>query len=279
MKYNRRVLRFLTTCAIASTLVSSVSAQGALDRTAKVIRLHGFARASTGNFVWHQIKVGEILRSGTVVQTSADVDSYVDLALSDGDAAVPRMLTYRPAIISSMSMSTPFHPSSEQNVVRIWGDSALEIDKLTALQTGADLVTETELDLKRGRLTGNVKKLSAASKFEVKFPNGIGGVRGTFFDIQAIGIVKVYIGSMVVAWVNPKTQSASTQNVMGGQLYDAPSNQVSILSSDARDEFEHLSDAIVVALPLPTTMSVASDKTVVGMSPVGAAPDSVTTAK
>ena len=118
-----------------------------------------------------------------------------------------------------------FRPSSEQNVVRIWANSAMGIDKLTSMQTGADTISETQLDLKQGRISGNVKKMSAASKYEVKLPNGVAGVRGTLFDIQAIGIVKVYVGSMVVAWVDPKTQNVTTQTIMGGQAYDAPNNQ------------------------------------------------------
>src|SRR5947209_15179673 len=99
-------------------------------------------------------------------------------------------MTYRPAVPNSMAPSVmAFHPTSEHNVIRLWADSILGLDKLTSLQTGADVVTETQLDLKRGRLTGNVKKLSAASKYEVKLPNGVAGVRGTHFDIQAVGIV------------------------------------------------------------------------------------------
>ena len=35
-------------------------------------------------------------------------------------------------------------------------------------------------------------------------------------------MIKVYIGSMVIAWVDPKTQNVTTQTVMGGQSYDAP---------------------------------------------------------
>jgi hypothetical protein len=177
-----------------------------------------------------------------------------------------------------MTMSTtPVHASSEQNIVRIWGDSALGLDKLNVLQTGADRVTETQIDLKRGRITGSVKKLSAASKYEVKLPNGVAGIRGTIFDIQAVGIVKVYIGSMVVAWVDPRTQNTTTQTIMGGQSFDPSSNQISLLSLDSIAEFEELSSTLLVTQVLPTPTMLASDHTVVGMSPVGANPGSLPT--
>src|SRR5215831_18015256 len=228
MKQNH-LLNSLVGCAIALALVSTALAQ---DGAAKVVRAKGSARYTIGNNVWQPVHVGDVYRAGTVVQTSTEEGSYVDLVLGDGSAAVPQPVNYRPIIPNSMAGSggISFRPSSEQNVVRIWANSAMGIDKLTAMQTGADTVSETQLDLKQGRITGNVKKMSAASKYEVKLPNGVAGIRGTLFVIQAIGIVKVFVGSMVVAWVDPKTQNVTTQTVMGGQAYDAPNNQVSPLS-------------------------------------------------
>ncbi len=138
-------------------------------------------------------------------------------------------------------------------------------------------MTETQLDLKRGRITGNVKKLSAASKYEIKLPNGVAGMRGTVFDIQAVGIVKVYIGSMVVAWVDPRTQNVTTQTVMGGQVYDAALNHVSLLSTDSMAELGEASSSVLVTVPFPASTTLASDRTVIGMSPVGANPASLPT--
>lgn len=274
MKQNRNLINSLIGCAMALALVSNAMAQ---DAAAKVVRVKGPARYTTGNNVWQPVHPGDILHPGTVVQTSTEEGSYVDLVLGDLNAAVPQPVTYRPSIPSSMaSANMSFRPSAEQNVVRIWANSALGIDKLTAMQTGAETVSETQLDLKQGRITGNVKKMSAASKYEVKLPNGVAGVRGTLFDIQAIGIVKVYIGSMVVAWVDPKTQNVTTQTVMGGQAYDAPNNQVSPLSPATMSELEAVSMAMLVApggVTVPT--SLAFDHTAIGMSPVGANPASV----
>lgn len=280
MKHNRHLINSLVGCAIAMALVSTVAAQGAMDAAAKVVRVKGPARYTTGNNVWQPVRTGDVLRPGTVIQTSTEEGSYVDLVLGDVNAAVPQPVTYRPSVPDSLSSSSmSFRPSSEQNVVRIWGNSAMGIDKLTSMQTGADMVTETQLDLKQGRITGNVKKMSAASKYEVKLPNGVAGVRGTLFDIQAVGIVKVYIGSMVVAWVDPKTQNVTTQTVMGGQAYDAPNNQISPLSPATMSEFQGLSVSMLVSpgagIGSPTTL--ASDHTVVGMSPVGANPNTIPT--
>lgn len=275
MKQNRNLLHSLLGCAIALALVSSAAAQG-MDSAAKVIRVKGPARYTTGNNVWQPLRPGDILRAGTVIQTSTEEGSYVDLVLGDGKATVPQPVTYKPSVPDSMAASSmSFRPSSEQNVVRIWANTALGIDKLTAMQTGTETVSETQLDLKQGRITGNVKKMSAASKYEVKLPNGVAGVRGTLFDIQAIGIVKVYIGSMVVAWVDPKTQNVTTQTVMGGQSYDAPNNQISPLTPAAMSELEELAVTLLVSPAAGAPTTLASDHTVVGMSPVGASPATV----
>jgi hypothetical protein len=280
MKHNRNLINSLVGCAIALALISTAAAQGAMDGAAKVVRVKGPARYTTGNNVWQPIRVGDVLRAGTVVQTSTEEGSYVDLVLGDVNAAtsaaLPAAITYKPGIPNSMAGSTTsFRPSSEQNVVRVWANTALGIDKLTAMQTGADMVTETQLDLKQGRISGNVKKMSAASKYEVKLPNGVAGVRGTLFDIQAIGIVKVYVGSMVVAWVDPKTQNVTTQTVMGGQSYDASNNQVAPLSAASMGELQELGMAMIVTQNVVAPVSLASDHTVVGMSPVGANPSSI----
>ncbi|HLH54327.1 MAG TPA: FecR domain-containing protein [Verrucomicrobiae bacterium] len=278
MKQNRNLLNSLVGCAMALALISTAAAQGAMDGAAKVVRVKGPARYTTGNNVWQPVRVGDVLHPGTVVQTSTEEGSFVDLVLGDGNAPVPQPVKYRPSIPDSMASSgLSFRPSSEQNVVRVWANSALGIDKLTSMQTGAETVTETQLDLKQGRITGNVKKMSAASKYEVKLPNGVAGVRGTLFDIQAVGIVKVYVGSMVVAWVDPKTQNVTTQTVMGGQAYDAPSNQITPISPAGMSELEALSMGMLVTgtEASVTPASLASDHTTIGMSPVGASVDSI----
>jgi hypothetical protein len=146
----------------------------------------------------------------------------------------------------------------------------LIIVNLTGVDTGADRVSETLLDLKQGRISGTVKKLSAASKYEVKLPNGVAGIRGTIFDIQAAGVIKVYVGSMVVAWVDPATQQVTTQTVMGGQSYDVISKQVSLLPPESMSDLAELSANLQVGQISPAVTTLATDRTVVGMSPVGA---------
>ena len=83
-------------------------------------------------------------------------------------------------------------PSEVQNVIRLTPGTMLAIDKLTTVDTGADTVSDTELDLQQGKIFASVKKLSATSQYLVKIPNGIAGVRGTEFSVSADGATAVF---------------------------------------------------------------------------------------
>jgi hypothetical protein len=218
MKETRSLLNSLVACGVALAMVSTLAAQTANQGAAKVVRLKGAARYSTGNNVWQPLKVGDVVKPGTVIQTAAK--SHVDLILGDGSAPVAR-----PVAGEMLS----YQPTAEQNLVRMWENTLLSVDKLTFTETGAGVVTETQLDLKAGHIFGMVKKMSAASKYEVKIPNGVAGIRGTTYDISAEGVVKVLVGSVVLAYVGPDG-TVVTQVVMGSQKFDARTGVLSQLS-------------------------------------------------
>jgi hypothetical protein len=254
MKETRSLLNRLVLCGVALAMVSTLAAQTASQGEAKVVRLKGAARYSTGNNVWAPLKVGAIVRSGTVIQTAAK--SSVDLVLGDSSAPVARpvpsdMLSYQPAV--------------EQNMVRLWENTLLGVDKLTVTETGADAVSETQLDLKAGHIFGMVKKMSAASKYEVKIPNGVAGIRGTTYDISAEGLVKVLVGSVVLAYVGPDG-TVVTQVVMGSQQFDARTGVLTPLPDLDKSGMGRLTKQLFAGLseaPVP----VATDKTVIFVSP------------
>src|SRR5205814_9579473 len=129
-----------------------------------------------------------------------------------GDGNAPMGMT---SLGGAPAVGTPvyYQPTAEQNIIRVWENSLLGIDKLTSMETGADVVTETQLDRKAGRIFGSVKKMSAASKYEVKIPNGVAGIRGTIFEITAEGIIRVASGSVVLAFVGADG-TVTTQEVL-----------------------------------------------------------------
>jgi hypothetical protein len=254
MKETRKLLNGVIACGVALAMVSTLAAQPADQISAKVVRVIGGARYKIGNNEWQPLKVGDVVRAGTVIQTAAK--SRVDLLLG-GEAPLPLSPTAAATAAAAVS-STPFsyQPTAEQNMVRLWENTLMSVDKLTRTQTGADVVTETQLDLKAGHITGSVKKMSAASKFEVKIPNGVAGIRGTVFDIRAEGLIKVLSGSVVLAYVGP-SGSVVTQVIMGLQQFDARTGALSPLPPEGIQDLQLTARGMSAALAsAPTPISV-----------------------
>jgi hypothetical protein len=94
------------------------------------------------------IKVGLSLPANSTVQTGPD--SSVDLFLG-----------------------------ASAGVVRIAERSTVVLNKLDQTQTGAENVVDIQMNLPEGELYFNVNKLSQASRYEIKMPTGVAGIRGT----------------------------------------------------------------------------------------------------
>src|SRR5438128_2994552 len=154
--------------ALISAFVVS-AAQGAEVGKATVRSIRGQAQYAEGAN-WLPLNVGQILKPGSTVRTANE--SQVDLF---------------------MDQNGP--------VVRLTENTTLRLDKLSFEATGVDTIIETQLDLKSGRILGIVKKMAAASKYEIKTPNGVAGIRGTEYDITATSVVRVITGSLVVVYV------------------------------------------------------------------------------
>ena len=246
-------------CGLALAMVTTVAAQTAVQSAAKVVRIKGNARFTTGNNVWQPLRVGALLRAGTVIQTASE-GSYVDLVLGNEEAAAPSAAAAAP---TSSRSYTP--TAGDQNIVRVFENSTLAVDKLTTMDTGADTVSETQLDLQRGRIFGNVKKMSAASKYEVKLPNGVAGIRGTIYTLSAVGVVQVLVGSVVIAYVGADG-NVVTQVVMGGQQFDARTGQVTPIPNFNQKEMVKLAKETRVGPNVPPT-TFTIDHTIFYVSP------------
>ena len=250
MKHIRSLLNGLILGALAVAMSSSLSAQTATQGKAKVVRIKGYARFTSGNNVWQPLKVGEVLKPGSTIQTGIERGSYVDLVLGDGSGST----AIGSGSVADSTSATPvsnnngksYQPNADQNVIRVWENSLLGIDKLTSMDTGADTVTETQLDLKAGRIFGSVKKMSAASKYEVKIPNGVAGIRGTVFEVSAEGVIKVASGVVVLAFVGADG-NVSTQEVNAGQEFDARTLKVSPLPPTDMQRLLALPKAAIVS--------------------------------
>ncbi len=96
-------------------------------------------------------------------------------------------LDYRRATPAA-SYSTP----ARQTVIHLFANTVLGVDKLVATETGAGTVTETELDLRKGHLLGNVKKPGPGSEFRIRYPKGMAAItHGGIFDMTVEDLQEV----------------------------------------------------------------------------------------
>lgn len=103
------------------------------------------------------IKENDILFQGATITTGAG--SYVDLDLGVNG-----------------------------NALRVEADSTLALNKLEYTKAIAT-VTDTQIEVKKGSAVSNViNKLSKASKYEIKTPAGVAGIRGT---VVRSGVVRI----------------------------------------------------------------------------------------
>ena len=183
----------LVACGVALGAVLAIcSAQAATGR-AVVRTVHGAASFAEQGGEWRPLKTGQALGPGATVKTG--VDGAVDLFLGENGPDV-----------------------------HLFDSTTLGLDRLQVESTGAGSVVETQLNLSAGTIRGEVKKLSAASKYEVKTPNAVVGIRGTKYQISANGVVHIIEGSVVVVYINPSTQQMSTHTVGAGQSFLPPVN-------------------------------------------------------
>ncbi len=233
MKLTNMTLTWMVAGMVSIALVVGANAQTTKERTGKVVRIKGAARYSMGNKIWQPLKVGTILKAGSVVQTAAD--SYADIVLSEDATAdgvsmpPPHPASSPTALIPSPSSGgSGGNKAAEHDVVRVQSDSILAIDKVSATDTGADRVTDTELDLRSGSIFFSVKKQAAASRFEVKLPNGVAGIRGTMGLIFADGRIVCGAGSVVSAFTD-STGKVTTKVVPGGSQFNSGNGQTSAI--------------------------------------------------
>jgi hypothetical protein len=259
----RQIRNFVIGLASVLTLASvSVSAQTA-DGIAKVVAKMGDARYFVaGDSTPHDIKVGMILKPGVTIQTASGENNYVDLVLNNASASA--------APGGSPSEINHWQPKAEQDGIRISENTILAIDKLTKTTTGADVVTDTEMDLKAGSILGTVKKLTPTSKYEVKIPNGVAGIRGTVYFLSASGILRVVQGSVVVAYVGPGG-NVITQIVNAGEQFDTNTGLVTPIEINTRLGILRGAFGFRVFVNRPITF-IAPDQRIFFVSPVHGGP-------
>ena len=236
---------------VVLALASSAVAQTVKPCLVTVVRIQGQARYSLDGKVWHPLLVGKVLRSGAIIQSA--INSTVDIVLS-GDPVVMPQAAPSPDTINfapdpNVRGLVSDKPMVEQNVIRLWGNTVLAVDKLTQFDTGVDTVSDTELDLRAGRIFFNVKKMSAASQFIIKIPNGVAGIRGSFGFQDVLGTLAMGEGSGVESIIlNGKP---FTVVVPAGFQFDPSTGQLTPISHSVLEDIVFTRTQLITLFQLP----------------------------
>jgi hypothetical protein len=227
-------LKFLLGVAICGAIFSAAVARAEVQGYGTVIRVVGLASYSLGDNQWHPLQSGKYLPVGATIRTGHDgiVDIVLGKQVSLPQAAwQPQRISFAPD--APVRGLINYKPSVQQNAIRVTPDTVIAIDKLTITDTGADTVSDTELNLKQGKIYASVKKLTGASQYFIKLPNGIAGVRGTLFSITAEGIINCYesTGGGVLLSLVGADGHATTYSIPPGQGF-SPGDPATPLSGN-----------------------------------------------
>jgi len=262
-------LQILLAVALGGALmnigVTASAQQAAKPGYATVIRVKGEVSFSlNGGTNKYPLVAGKYLEAGATIYTGAN--GVTDVIL--GKSIEMPQAKWVPERVS-LSADSPvrglvsYRPSAEQNVVRVMENSTLVIDKLTTVSSGADTVSDTELDLKKGNIYASVKKLSPAAQYLVKTPTGIAGVRGTQFSIalnddgsiQSVSVYKTMNDDGLVLAITSPAGTTQTYLVKAGELWQ-PGNANAV---PVTPEFKATLQTIFAALRTPYYQLVSFD--------------------
>ena len=218
-------------CASLLAFIAVASAEGAQNGFVTAVRVEGQVEYNLGDGLWHPLVPGKILAQGATVRS---------LGESSADLVLGREIQFNPALPHpnqlGQSSSAELGNSNkrqpvQQNVVRVLADTTLSVDKLIISDSGADTVSDTELNLTQGKIFCKVKKLSEASQYLVKIPKGVAGVRGTTFTIDVNGSVACFETTshgVTLSFTNAHGQKVTFNVGAGFQLIPTSGNVLNI---------------------------------------------------
>lgn len=144
----------LIACALAlAVLTTSADAAAMKKSKAKAYGVRGEVQYRVADGPWMALHNGDELDSQTTVKTVGP-DSVANFKID--------------------------HNSS---YVRVMPNSVMKIENLNFIG-GADGDSDTMLNVQSGTVLGSVQKLSRASHYEIRTPNGVAGIRGTDWAIS-----------------------------------------------------------------------------------------------
>lgn len=166
------------------------AAEAAVEKgSANVVTVQGQAEYSTDGSHWSALKRGEMLREGAVIRTSSAAAADLDLGRNGSH-------------------------------LRVMPGSTVALSALTFEQTGLETIVNTQIDIRSGKVVGQVQKLSSSSKYELKTAKALATIRGTRYSMAADGKLVVAEGSVVI--VSTKEDGTTVTRVVNANEAFSP---------------------------------------------------------
>ena len=203
--------------AVTVGLAVQCSAQSETLLPSTVVRMKGHARLSTDNAkTWRMVKLGDSLDSGSLIQTA--FKSELDVAL--GEQARP-----------SADGAVYDRETQPANLISLSEDTLLQIDKIARRRAAGaqESVEETSLNLRKGTITGSVRKLNGGSRYEIAFANGVAGTREGAYRLRANGEMSVLKGRAYIALTDGKP----AKEIAEGQQFNPATGMIAALPPEA----------------------------------------------
>lgn len=204
----------------AALLALASVAQAAVEKgSASVVTVQGKAEFSTDGATWTALKRGESLREGAIIRTATAAGADLDLGRNG-------------------------------SVLRILPGSTVALTSLTYEQTGLETIVNTQIDIRTGKVVGQVQKLSSASKYELKTAKAVATIRGTRYSMEASGKLVVAEGSVVVVALK-EDGSTVTRVVNANETFTAVSGVVTPATESDLSDIGGSASSVpgIVALP------------------------------
>ena len=149
---------------LAAGFLSTAQAE-TRDGQALVQAVSGEATMLVDGNKWLPLQTGQLLKTGAVVKTGAK--SRADLFLGINGS-----------------------------LLRLAANTELKFSHLAIEESPIESIAQTEMELRSGRVIGNVSKLPMGSSYVIKTPKGMAKVKGTVYDINANGELIVVSGKV-----------------------------------------------------------------------------------
>ena len=137
----------------------------ARDGQALVQSVSGEATMLADGSKWVPLQPGQLLKTGAVVKTGAKSRADLFLGLNG-------------------------------SMLRLAANTELKFNHLAIEESPLEPIAQTEMELRSGRVIGNVRKLPMGSSYVIKTPKGMAKVKGTVYDINADGELIVVSGKV-----------------------------------------------------------------------------------